>query len=292
MKLDRLVPWFATFSVLVACSGDSHDPGDGDRSDMGQTATHRQEMRRCDDERSHAVAAATSPETIAAAFDGWSECLAVANDKAVVRMEGTLADNGSPLEGAAKQVVAGARGTAASLCHAMVDSQLDGEPDMVPAMIAGCLGERERVLGRLLDAYAELGQEPEVIAEDRETFAACYTAFDRDLAAAASQIDLTAAAFQLADCIADEVRGPRATALIERILSNFPASDPVEIERLTNEAIAAAIDADAAMCELAAEAGPDGGGSLARSSAGMCGATAASLLADHMGQFAPDPDDL
>lgn len=290
MKLSCLA-LSLSLAAFAACSSPDDDSGNGDSSDVGgEKETHRQAMDRCDKARGDAIAKAITPEDQKHALAGWSDCLATANDKAIAIMDATLEDAGSPLAGQAGNDILPARDAASVLCPLLVESSPDAQGEVAKVMFAGCLGERERALGRLLDAWAALDQAPEQIAEDRAAYKSCYEAFDKEAAEAASQNEITASAHNLGTCIGDQVSATHVAAISARIMALFPDQDADAFVKQAAAAIKQTLETDGGVCGIAAQAGENAGGSLARADSGICRSNAATLLDQHLNQFVPEPD--
>jgi hypothetical protein len=211
-------------STLIACAAAdpaAPDPAasDDEHGDVGGE-THAQAMARCDRARDVALASAADAAAQKGAFAGWFACLATANEAAVPSL------TQSPV----------VREAASDLCDLLIDSTSEAKDAPGQVMRIECIGQRERDLGRVIDAWAKLGQKAQPIAENRATFGTCYEAFDEKLADATSDTQRGDAVAELATCHEAQILALRVPIVVAFIQQSFPERDAAQTENAVSGA--------------------------------------------------------
>jgi hypothetical protein len=242
---------------------------------------HQVRVQACDATHDSESKRADSTLAMIEAEGHWQDCLAAANDAAIVTIEANLTQAGSGLAGSAKSTIAGTRSHAEALCEEedKASDSFGGTLSHVEA--AACRSSHERFLAKLMDAFVDFGADPVEIPEARADHASCYVPYDAAMAEAHSTADMLQALYGLAACVATEAGAfSRSIAQIE--IDNDPtvgdlATSTARVQSVVHDATSP----DDGLCMLLNQAGENGIGSLSHVTAGSCqGRIAESVYAE------------
>lgn len=246
------------------CTGDQCDQGSG-----GGVSAHRKAVVACDAKLKADLDEDSSTLGMRLALDGLNQCLVAANDATVAAIEAAVAESADHLKGMVAGELANLR--ALDLCSFLLESSADSEGTAGTVMVLDCIATVEHTLADTIDSHVVFGDaELTRIDEPRMAHAACYAAFDKAVDEGMSQADFNQASFALADCVFAELSTTVADRVVAGLVSIHPeVAEPAHRMRV-KEGIDKVLESAAGLCEIAAEAGQNGGGSLARSEAGTC----------------------
>jgi hypothetical protein len=182
------------------------DPG-------GVSALHLSAVLDCDRAHDGAVEqAGNSVADLVAAETSYRQCLIGANDSVVGVIEDNLTQGTAPPRSAEEIATVLDEFRYASLCTD-IESASPAIGDELALLVGHCESSRERNLAVLIDALVDFtGQRIQVVfGEERESFPGCYDAYDRELAAGGTPLELFQAREALVECSADALRAHAET---------------------------------------------------------------------------------
>lgn len=175
MKVQYLVVLSAL--VLGGCAG-GEEAGGTDQADATSAAKHRQALDKCVAARDAAVERDENAEERVDIEITAATCARKANDGVVARLEKNLKAADSERQGTVKDSFAGYRSETDAVCGELYEPGYTGPLESY--MLAQCLSDRELQLGRLVDAWSDLGVATTAIDAEHEDLTSCLAAADDD----------------------------------------------------------------------------------------------------------------
>ncbi len=252
----------------AACGGGDEQPGSvvGNASEV---KGHAAQVASCDAQRDATLADAVANVEMVGAMYDWESCLSDANKASVAPIEANLSEVDSYLVGSAEATLAAVRDAGGALCSVLGDASDSYGGSINNLYLADCGGQRERDLASVIDAYVAFATDPVAIAEERETYAACYAEFDSTMETALSNNEMIGGTYALGDCIQGTI-DDLAASLAKQLVENGSAESADAASTRVQSVLETSSQATSESCGVVAQASDSGGGTMANLYAATC----------------------